>query len=115
MKQTQLMGNFSLDTETISRFVGPDLIGVYALGASHGSPTTLNISYVGRSDTDLAGRLKQHVGEYADFQFTTCGSTKLAFEMECRLYHSFNPPDNTNHPARPRWTDYRCPVLGCSY
>lgn len=40
------------------------------------------------------------------------GLRRPAFEKECHLYHDFNPPDNTVHPARPAGTQYLCPRCG---
>jgi hypothetical protein len=69
-----------------------------------------NVFYVGRSDTDVAGRLKQHAAEwYPQFFYEYYPSSKAAFEKECNLYHDFNPPDNKAHPARPQNSNWKCP------
>lgn len=87
--------------------------GVYVLDRSSSGGFTVH--YAGRSDDDVAGRLKQHAGDeiYKYFKFEYASSSKAAFEMECRLYHEFNPPDNDIHPAKPKGTSYVCPVLTC--
>ena len=113
MSYTGLWGNYPLNGETIDRIVTARSAGAYALG--YVSQGTFYVSYVGRSDDDLAARLKRHIGEYAAFQYAYMPSPSAAFEKECRLYHEFNPPDNKVHPARPEGTNYRCPVLGCSH
>ena len=72
--------------------------------------------YVGRSDVDIGARLKQHaqssqVYQYFWFEYVT--SPHQAYQLECQLYHHFNPPDNVIHPAVPPETNWRCPVKGC--
>jgi len=90
--------------------IGP---GAYALGHLNQSGTFC-ISYVGRSDDDLAGRLQQHVPErYTHFKHAFYPSAKAAFDKECTLYHDFEPTDNKVHPARPRNTNWACP-RGCA-
>ena len=90
--------------------------GVYVLTTSW----TDGVLYVGRSDDDLNKRLKDHVGEtsptkkkiYFWFKYEYASSPKSAYEKECRLYHTLNPPDNKKHPDKPEGTTYPCPVCG---
>jgi len=87
--------------------IGP---GAYALGNTNEKDQFV-ISYVGRSDDDLAGRLQQHVLEpYLQFKFGFLPSATAAFEKECGLYHDFSPRDNKVHPARPQGKRLSCPV-----
>jgi hypothetical protein len=51
--------------------------GVYVLGSPHQNGG-VTVGYVGRSDVDLAGRLKQHVGRYTHFVYAYCGSPMAA-------------------------------------
>jgi len=84
-------------------------IGAYALG-EHRTDGIFYIDYIGRSDVNLAARLKQHVTEPSPhFRFTYCPSAKAAFEKECNLYHDFTPPKNKVHPARPQNSNWSCP------
>ncbi len=86
--------------------------GAYALGKM-GTDGIFYIDYIGRSDDDIAGRLKQHAPErYPEFFFGYYPSAKAAFEKECWLYHTFRPVDNVVHPARPRGSNWTCPN-GC--
>jgi hypothetical protein len=87
--------------------------GVYALDRTTTRGFTVN--YVGRADDDLARRLKEHVTEdvYKYFKYEYVNSARAAFEMECKLYHSYRNLDNQIHPARPKGTSYPCPVAGC--
>jgi hypothetical protein len=43
--------------------------------------------------------------------FQYCTSAQEAFEAECSVFHTFAPPDNKTHPARPQNADWKCP--GC--
>ena len=74
--------------------------------------------YVGRSDSDLPSRIKASIREgigykYLWFEYAT--SPMQAYYLECEWYHKYAPPDNTNHPAVPPGTYWRCPVPGCPW
>jgi hypothetical protein len=72
--------------------------------------------YVGRSDTDLASRIKSSLNQgYNYFWFEYADSPMRAYYLECEWYHKYNPPDNSNHPAVPPGTYWRCPVQGCPW
>lgn len=88
-------------------------IGVYAL-----SRNGITIHYVGRSDSDLRGRLRMSIIEgegYKYFWFEYETSPMRAYKRECILYHRYNPADNTVHPAVPPNMNWRCPVKGCPW
>lgn len=91
----------------------PDTVGVYALTRDSGR----QVHYVGRSDTDLRGRLwgSSRLGLYTHFWFDYAPSPMQAYRYECTLYHEFQPPDNSVHPAVPPATIWRCPVRGCPW
>jgi hypothetical protein len=101
----------ALTEETINSFVTKTSPGVYVLDGS--ATGAFNVDYVGRSDSDLAGRLKQWVGSYRYFRAVYCSSPKEAFELECKVYHNLHPIDNKAHPARPAGTNYPCPEAKC--
>jgi hypothetical protein len=114
MASSGLQGPFALNDTTIDKVVTKTSAGAYALVWADANGT-FHISYVGRSDGDVNKRLHDHAGKYAQFKCDYFGSSKSAFEKECNLYHDFNPPDNTVHPARPSgssWTCPRCRGLG---
>ena len=71
------------------------------------------VKYVGRSDNDVAARLRKHVGEkYKRFKYSYASSPKTAFEKECRNYHEFGESqllDNDIHPDRPKGASWKCP------
>lgn len=76
------------------------------------------VHYVGRSDTDLAARIKSPAEErssykYFWFEYTT--SPMRAYYLECEWWHKYAPPDNDNHPAVPPGTYWKCPVPGCRW
>lgn len=109
MPSTGLRGPYPLDTETIDEHV-KKTIGAYALGYIKKDTRRFVPKYVGRSDNDINGRLKDHVGEYPKFKFEYYSSAKAAFEKECNLYHDWKDQlDNKEHPDRPDTTDWKCP------
>jgi len=110
MPSTGLTGPYALTVATIDGTLSPNRIGAYACG--HTTGDSFYVDYVGRSDDNVAGRLKQHVGKYREFKYGYFNSAKAAFEKECSLYHDFTPSDNTIHPARPANSSFRCPVCG---
>jgi len=70
--------------------------------------------YVGRSDTDLAGRIRNHINqEYTHYWFEETTSPMQAYYLECEWYHKYSPSDNKNHPAAPPGSYWRCPIQGC--
>lgn len=93
-------------------YVDSGYMGVYVLSRDGKRRT-----YVGRSDSDLAQRIVQSAseGDYSYFWFDYASSPMDGYKQECRLYHQFNPPDNTSHPAVPQGTNWRCPVQGCDW
>ena len=99
--QTGLRGSYTLDDETINRVVTRTSAGAYALGRV--ADNTFYVSYVGRSDSDINGRLHDWVDSYSKFKFEYYDSPKAAFEKECNLYHDFGEKetlDNDIHPQR---------------
>lgn len=109
MPSSGLNGPYDLTSNGVANAVTRSSAGVYALGKTENG--AFHIYYVGRSDSDVAGRLQQHVVKwYPQFKFDYFSSAKSAFEKECHLYHDFSPKDNDVHPARPRDTNWICPA-----
>src|SRR5690348_10484077 len=105
-------GPYALTIEGVDTNVLLKSPGAYALG-QRADDGIFYIDYVGRSDEDLAGRLRQHAPErYPQFHFVYLHTAKEAFEKECQLYHDFTPPDNKVHPATPRFSILACPICG---
>jgi hypothetical protein len=120
-KLTLPEGPFPLSAESIDLHVDPLRIGTYALLESVGSDGDFAAARVGRSDTDVNGRLKAYLSDpryTADerydlvvfFAFGYVETPESAFETECVLYHDWEPPLNEHHPGRPRGSECRCPV-----
>ncbi|MEQ9910075.1 hypothetical protein ABRP70_19885 [Pectobacterium odoriferum] len=108
--------HYELTSEEIDRMVTRTSAGNYALG-NISSNGLLNVKYVGRADSDLNDRLKDHVGEsvnYTHFKFLYATSSKAAFEKECHNYHDFGGNQKLNnriHPDRPSNSkQWECPV-----
>lgn len=111
MANSGLRGPFRLDVATVVQQVARVAPGAYALGKVENG--TFYIRYVGRSDSDVAARLKQWIGHYTSFKFEYFPSPKAAFEKECHLWHDFGGPegtlDNDVHPRRPNGANWQCP------
>lgn len=102
-----MSGPYKLDMQTITEVVERISHGAYVLSAnSH------TAHYVGRSDSDVAGRLKwwvENSRKYTHFWCEYANSSKEAFEIECRWYHKYKPVDNDKHPERSRGANWECP------
>jgi hypothetical protein len=86
--------------------------GAYALGKM-GADGVFYIDYVGRSDEDIAERLLKHAPEYyPQFFFGYYSTSQAAHAKECWLYHTFKPPKNLIHPAKPKNSRLACPECG---
>lgn len=108
MVSTDWTESFPLNTQTINTVVTKTSSGAYALGRQIGY--AFYVDYVGRSDTDLAERLKFWIGRYTHFQAGYYGSPLDAFIKECNLYHDFaGSLDNKVHPDRPNNSGWKCP------
>ena len=87
MASLNMKGSYALTTKKIDEVVKRTSPGNYALGNT--SNSDFYPEYVGRSDEDVNGRLKDWVGKYQKFMFSYATSPKAAFEEECRNYHDF--------------------------
>lgn len=110
MASLDMKGPYELTKKEIDKQISRTSAGNYALGKV--SNSTFYVSYVGRSDVDLNGRLKKWAGKYSKFKFSYATSSKAAFEKECRNYHDFGGSeklDNEDHPQRPDGINWKCP------
>lgn len=112
MPSLGMEGPYSLELNSINSTVTRVSPGNYALGYTNPETNRFVVKYVGRSDTDVKGRLISWLGNTSRPQFKYCyaSSPKTAFEKECRNWHDFNPEDNTAHPAKPSGANWACPV-----
>lgn len=104
----------SLNNAEIDANVTTGSIGVYVLDKDQEGP--FSTDYVGRSDTDVASRLKKWVsdGGFLYFKLKYETTKKAAYELECQIYHALEPVKNKVHPDAPDGTSYTCPVSGCA-
>jgi excinuclease UvrABC nuclease subunit len=76
--------------------------------------------YVGRADSDLKTRLKDHLpgnetnpcvqrSGVVNFYFENTASSKDAYILECDWYHRYRPTCNIAHPAKISF-NLTCPV-----
>jgi hypothetical protein len=99
--------------EDVDKYVIYTSPGVYILSRNGKSA-----DYVGRSDNDLASRILRSASEgigYTTFWFEYTSSPRDAYYKECEYYHSYNPPDNSVHPAVPQNCNWRCPNGDCKW
>lgn len=112
MASLKMNGPYLLNKDKIDEVVTETSAGIYALGYVNEKGTFI-VKYVGRADSDVNARLKQHVGEkYKQFKYSYATSPKAAFEKECRNYHDFGGSkslDNKIHPDRPKNSSWKCP------
>jgi hypothetical protein len=108
-----MSGPFPLSHTSIESRIPPSTAGVFVIGTIDDRGTLKAVDVLGRSDSDLAGQLKLHVGRAAGFLFQTAPSPNDAFNMECDLYHRLRRSDLL-HPVRPAGTTLLCPVCQAS-
>ena len=112
MATLNMNGPYVLTRTKVDEIVTRTSPGNYALGYVNDENVFI-VQYVGRADSDVASRIKQHVGErYKRFKFSYASSPKAAFEKECKNYHDFGESqslDNKIHPDRPAGTSWKCP------
>lgn len=107
---------YSLTETEVDRVIAKAKIGAYVLGTAADSGG-IYVKYVGRSDSDLNARLKQHVGANSEYTHFQCvyGTTALeAFNTECKLYHDYPNKNNKIHPDKPKGQTPDCPVDDCT-
>jgi hypothetical protein len=106
---TGLLGPLPLRFENVRSAIASTMPGVFALGYTTAGGDGFGVLLVGRSDTDLGGKLLNYIGTYAHFKFAALANPALAFEKECDLFHDFNPPNNRRHPERTSGSMWMCP------
>lgn len=108
-----LIGPFELDATNIDRQIRGRSPGNYALGYVQGH--AFIVQYVGRSDSDVNGALKQWVGQYSSFKWNYAISEKAAYEKQCQNFHDYGGTidlDNQTHPQKPAGEQLKCKICG---
>lgn len=111
-----MKGKYPLTDISINGTV-PTAPGAYILVNSSN-----NAVYVGRSDTDLNGRLKNHLSgneenswiqrsSPTDYYFEVVVDSQEAYKLECEWFHKYRPNCNTAHPAK-MFNGWICPICG---
>ena len=106
-----MKGPYNLSTEKVDELITARSPGNYALGHVEGH--AFIVRYIGRSDFDLRGRLKDWLEKYTFFKWSYASSVKEAYEKECQNYHDFGENrmlENRYHPAKLDGKDWKCPV-----
>lgn len=113
MASLNMQGSYTLNKLTVDAHVTRTSAGNYALGYVNDKGKFI-VQYVGRSDSDVNNRIKNHAEEgYKSFKYSYATSPKAAFEKECHNYHDFGGNDslrNKFHPDRPANSGWKCPV-----
>ncbi|OAV65329.1 hypothetical protein Barb4_03454 [Bacteroidales bacterium Barb4] len=117
MPNLDMDGPYKMNSAMIDAVITGASAGNYALGYKCNGDNV--IRYVGRSDTDVNMRLKDHLSEeYEIFFYSYATSPKTAFEKECKNFHDFGGETQLNniiHPDKPSNSKHwRCPVLWCA-
>jgi hypothetical protein len=108
-----MSGPFPLSHHNIDSRIPPSTAGVFVIGAIGDGGTLKVVEVLGRSDSDLAGQLKLHVGRPGGFLYQTAPSPADAFHMECDIYHRLGRADFL-HPVRPAGTTLLCAACQAS-
>lgn len=108
--------SYPFTSDEVDRQITIHQAGNYALGHLD-KRGDFYVRYVGRSDTDVNDRIKDHLDKgYTRFKFSYASSPKAAFEKECQNYHDFGENkqlDNAVHPDLPdKSKKWKCPVCG---
>lgn len=108
MLETRMEGPFRLTVDEIDAVIEAGTAGAFAIGHVDYRGRFV-VQYVGRSDSDLRSQLRSKIGSEPYFKHQCFATPQQAFEKECELFHSFQPPGNFLHPERPSGTDWKCP------
>ncbi|EOE5321986.1 hypothetical protein ACKGF9_004111 [Providencia rettgeri] len=112
-------GPYPLDTNSINKNVTKTSAGNYAIGYLNSSNQFVP-KYVGRADSDVNDRLKDHIGEHGQsklFKYSYASSKTEAYKKECENYHEFKSQlTNSIHPDQPdeHGKTIYCPVSSCT-
>lgn len=109
-----LSNAIALNDTAIDNAITKKSPGVYVLGPAN-AQGGVTVKYAGRSDDDLAGRLKGHELKSKHTHFVACyaANADAAYRMECEMFHEWPQAlSGQIHPARPKNSSVQCPK-GC--
>lgn len=110
----------ALTSDAIDGQIKANVCGNYRL-SRNSLESGFVVDYIGRSDTCLASRLKDHIPEgYKSFVYSTNVTPEDCYCQECRDYHDYggdiglldNDPTADGHPRSPKGMQLKCPVCG---
>jgi len=115
MPTLDMEGPYPFKEKYIDPLVDKEKIGNYLLGKIEGE--LFHVWYVGRSDTDLNRRLREHISEdYTHFMYSYQTHVNDAYTKECTNFHGFNGTNHLNnqrHPNKPEGCHHlNCPHCG---
>jgi len=118
MPSLDMRGPHRLTPDNVDRAITAIQPGLFAIGYVKESGAFV-VRYIGRSDTDVRGTIKEQEADATSwFKWTPVSSAKAGFDRECKLYHDFGEDavlENEGHPAPPRGTNWRCVVCGARW
>ena len=119
MASLGMFGPYDFTSEKVDEIITKKSPGNYALGYISQKTGKFIVRYVGRSDSDVNDRIKDHIDEsdeYQSFKFSYATSPKDAYAKECENWHDFGglngELDNSYHPDKPNDTNWKCPKCG---
>jgi hypothetical protein len=124
MGSLNMDGPYDFNNDSIDINVTRVSGGNYALGFIDNNSNNFHVTFVGRSDSDVKGRLRKQLSEAKNinsryeiknisFKYSYASSPKEAFEKECHNYHNFvnsKKLSNNVHPEKPKDVSLKCPV-----
>jgi hypothetical protein len=100
-----LEGPYPLTLDSLESFVGRSPGAYIILGTNNKGV------YVGRSDDDLRGKMKQHApNPILRFFFEHTRTAMDAYNLECLWYHQYEPQEKVIHPGKSHsvWSCLAC-------
>jgi hypothetical protein len=107
MTVPSLMGPYPLNSDSVALIIPLKIAGAYVVGSNKAA--RIEPLLVGRAD-DLAVQLLKLITSYSNFAFAAAASPRVAYQMECEMFHAWKPRDNFSHPVKPTDSNWECPV-----
>ena len=115
-----MQGPYDMEVANIRKVVGECKCGNYRLTRVDGKCNFFRVDYIGRSDSQLAERICDHVKEgYTRFVFCPKDSPAASYRQECSDYHYFggilgvlDNDKDLGHPHSPEGLGLKCHICG---